>query len=488
VLFNSLEFLAFFPIVAGLFYSLPPRSRWVLLLAASYVFYGAWSPLYLGLLLFSSALDYFVAIRVAEAPNPRRKRAWLMASLVGNLGVLFSFKYYNLVNDTIAAAAGGLGFDWPMPRSSLVLPVGISFYTFQSLSYTVDVYRGELKPERKAGMFLLYVAYFPQLVAGPIERAGRLLPQLHRPAPFDWDRTVSGLRLVAWGMFKKVVVADRLAEVVNIVFADPRTFGGFGHAVAVFFFGYQVYCDFSGYSDIAVGVARILGVDLMRNFDQPYLARSMTELWSRWHISMSTWFRDYVYKPLGGNRVSTPRWALNVTIVFVGSGLWHGAQWSLIAWGAVHAFFVIAERLTQGPRTALQAWLGLPRVPWLEALVQWGCTFLCWQFSLVFFRSESFADALYVLLHIGTGWAPLVHGPSLLSFLTRVHLDGALFLFCLALCPLVELIDYGFRDGRIRAWVRGLPTVVQWGLDWALLAAIIVFGAFGETPFVYFQF
>ncbi|MEQ1504415.1 MAG: MBOAT family O-acyltransferase [Myxococcota bacterium] len=489
MLFNSLEFLVFFPVVTGLFYALPHRHRWWMLLVASYVFYCWWSLPYGLLLLCVSALDWWVAVKVQDATTAPGRRLWLGLSLLGNLGILFTFKYYNLVNDTFGAGfLWATGYPWPVPHSGLVLPIGISFHTFQSMSYTIDIYRGRYKAERHPGMFLLFVAYFPQLVAGPIERGDRLLPQLHRPVTFDWDRTVSGLRLAAWGMFKKVVIADRLAEVVNTVYGDPTSFGAFGHVVATFLFGYQVYCDFSGYSDIAIGIARILGVDMMRNFDQPYLARSMADLWGRWHLSMTTWFRDYVYLPLGGSRVPFWRWALNVMVVFVGSGLWHGAEWHFVLWGFVHAVLLIAERGTARPRRFLQDVTGLSRIPWLQAIVQWGCMTLCWQFTLVFFRADTFTDTVYILTHLGTGWAPLVDVGALAVFLVRLHLDGALFLYCLLLCPLTEVIDYGFRSPRIREALGRWPALPRWSLDWALLMGIVVFGSFGDTPFVYFQF
>ena len=489
MLFNSLEFLIFFPVVAALFFALPHRWRWLLLLVASYLFYSAWSPVYLLLLVLTSGLDWYVAVRMEDSTDDRTRWRWLLVSLVSNLGILFSFKYYNLVNDSFAAVFGLFGGQWPIPRSSLLLPVGISFYTFQSLSYTIDVYRKELPAERKLLMFLLYVAYFPQLVAGPIERAGKLLPQLHVPYRFDWERTVSGLRLACWGMFKKVVVADRLADIVNIVMNEPTSFGAFAHVVAITFFGIQVYLDFSGYSDIATGTARVLGVDLMRNFDQPYLSRSMSEWWSRWHISMTTWFRDYIYLPLGGSRVSTRRWAFNTAVVFVGSGLWHGAQWTLVTWGAVHAVILITERLTGPARTRLQEALRLHKVPRLQAVVQWMCTVMVWNFTVTFFRSPSLYDALYILTHLHQGWGPLFSPGLLAAFLARVHLDGGLFVFCLTLIVFTELIEYGFRDPSVRAYMQyRVPRLLRWVLDWALVIATLVFGNFGDVPFVYFQF
>ena len=488
MLFNSLEFLLFFPVVVGLFYATPHRHRWLLLLVASYAFYMAWEPAYGLLIGLSTTVDYTVARRLHVASRTTVRRAWLMVSLCLNLGLLFSFKYYNLVNDTFASLAAALGFDWPAPRSSLLLPVGISFYTFQTLSYTIDVYRGRHPPEGHFGVFALFVAYFPQLVAGPIERAERLLPQLRAEVRFDPERIGSGLRLAAWGMFKKVVVADRLAEVVDLVYADPQNFGGFGLALATLFFGYQVYYDFSGYSDIAIGLARVLGVDLITNFDQPYLARSPSALWSRWHISMTTWFRDYVYLPLGGSRVSRWRWALNVTVVFVGSGLWHGAKWSLTVWGALHAAILIAERLTAPGRRWLQDAIGLTATPRLQGFVQWGCTWMIWQLTLPFFRADTLTDALYIVSHLGTGWSNLGHPAALAVFLSRVHLDGFLLVYCLLLLPVTEAVDYALRTGSVRSSYRRWPVAMRWGLDYVLVFVVLLLGSFDDTPFIYFQF
>lgn len=489
MLFNSLEFMVFFPVVVALFYALPHRHRWWMLLVASYVFYCWWSLPYGMLLLGISVVDWWVAVKVQDAPTKATRRAWLLLSLAGNLGVLFSFKYYNLFNDLFLTAAESVGISWPLPRSTLILPIGISFHTFQSMSYTIDVFRGEYKAERHPGMYMLFVSYFPQLVAGPIERGDRLLPQLHRPARFDWDRTVSGLRLASWGMFKKVVVADRFAEVVDIVMADIPSFGAFAHVLAVAFFSVQVYLDFSGYSDIAIGIARILGVDLMRNFDQPYLARSMSDLWGRWHLSMTTWFRDYLYIPLGGSRVSTPRWALNTMTVFVLSGLWHGAQWNFVLWGAVNGLVLVLERLTGPLRTTLQRLIGLDRVPWLQSIVQWVLTLAVWNFTVLFFRVHSLSDIVYIFTHLHQGWGPLLSWPVLNAFLARVHLDSGLFFYCLLLVPLTEVVEYGFRTESIRRFMaERVPAVGRWTLDWALVFAILVLGNFGDVPFVYFQF
>ncbi|MEO0600155.1 MAG: MBOAT family O-acyltransferase, partial [Myxococcota bacterium] len=371
MLFNSLEFLIFFPVVWLAHVALPVRTRWLLLLVASYVFYAAWQPLYGLLILVSTVVDYVVAQQVAAAATRRRRRGWLALSLTANLGMLFFFKYYNWLNGTLSAMVGPA---WPMPDADVVLPVGISFYTFQTLSYTVDVYRGQQRPEGHFGRFALYVAYFPQLLAGPIERASKLLPQLSEPRPFDPMRLASGLRLAGWGMFKKVVVADRLAAVVDIVYADPAAFGGFAHLVALVFFSIQVYCDFSGYSDIAIGIARTLGVDLIDNFDLPYRSRSMTLLWRRWHISMTLWFRDYVYRPLGGSWGGPFTTARNLMIVMVLSGVWHGAKWSLVVWGVAHGTILIAERFGKPWWQLVCRTTGLARVPGLLAAMEWSWT------------------------------------------------------------------------------------------------------------------
>jgi D-alanyl-lipoteichoic acid acyltransferase DltB (MBOAT superfamily) len=486
--FNSLEFLVFFPVVCGLFFALPHRLRGPMVLGASFVFYGWFSAVYLALMIGTASLDWWIGVRIADTSDPARKWRWLLGSLVSNLGVLAAFKYWNLLNDVAIDAASAAGFAWPLPRSSLVLPVGISFYTFQSLSYTIDVYRGVHPPERRWWFFLLYVSYFPQLVAGPIERADRLLPQLDRPVAFDADRVVSGLRLAAWGMFKKVAVADRIGELVDYTYADLDHAGGAALLLGTILFGYQVYCDFSGYTDVARGVARVLGHELMSNFEQPLLARSMSDLWGRWHISMTSWFRDYVFIPLGGSRVSRPRWVFNVMLVSLASGLWHGASWHFVGWGGVLGGFLVAERLTAPARGWLQAAVGLPAVPRLQAVVQWFCTWMCWNLSVAFFRAETLPDALWIAFHMSTDW---LWGPSLVGvrhLLTTWHTDVGFAGYCVGLLVLVEFVEYGFRSPAWRERVAGWPLVVRWSLDWAVVFGALLLGNLGDAPFIYFQF
>ena len=307
MLFNSLQFLAFFPVVVAVYFAMPKRLRWAFLLAASYYFYMCWKPEYVLLIWASTAVDYIAGLQMSKAINKSSRRAWLALSLSTNLGILFSFKYWNFFSENVRDLLGRMDVTAGIPEFDLLLPVGISFYTFQTLSYSVDVYRGRLEPERHLGRFALYVAFFPQLVAGPIERASRLLPQFWQDIDFDYDRMGSGLRQMTWGMFKKVVVADRLAIYVDSVYSDPSAHQGLPVVAATYFFAFQIYCDFSGYSDIAIGAARVLGFDLMENFKRPYFARSVSDFWRRWHISLSTWFRDYVYIPLGGSRTTPSR-------------------------------------------------------------------------------------------------------------------------------------------------------------------------------------
>ncbi len=341
--FTSPEFVIFFSAFVPLYFATAHRYRWVLLLLASYFFYAYGSGIYVVLILFSTLVDYTSARAMGVTTNPRRKKLLLAASLTVNLGTLFIFKYFNFFNQSFAALAEVLSVGYPIGALSVLLPVGISFYTFQSMAYTIDVYRGAIEPEKHLGIMATFVAFFPQLVAGPIERAQHMLPQFRRRVQFDTERTVAGLRLILWGAFKKIVIADRLAIYVNTVYNAPERHSGLPLLIATVFFAFQIYSDFSAYTDIAIGSAKILGFDLMENFRQPYFSKSAREFWARWHISLSTWFRDYLYIPLGGNRVPFPRYLLNLMIVFVVSGLWHGASWTFVIWGALHGIYIVVE-------------------------------------------------------------------------------------------------------------------------------------------------
>jgi len=333
MLFNSLEFYMFFAVVFLFWLAVPSRLRWLPLLVASYIFYFTWKPWYSLILLFCTAGTWLLTNKIIEVKNAAHKKRLLVVALCINLCPLLFFKYTNFFNDSLCSLFLLFGFSCPMSRFDILLPVGISFYTFQAVSYCVDVYQGRIEPERHAGIFALYMAFFPKLISGPIERGANLLPQLRKPGLFQNRLFLSGIQLFFWGLFKKIVIADRLGMYVDMVFGHPHDYWGKTVILAAWFFTLQIYCDFSAYTDMAIGCGRIFGIELSQNFNFPYLARSVAEFWKRWHITLTSWFRDYVYVPLGGNRMSTGRWAFNIMAVFLLSGLWHGAAWTFVLWG-----------------------------------------------------------------------------------------------------------------------------------------------------------
>ena len=405
MLFNSYQFLIFFPLVTGAYFLLGPAGRRVLLLIASCVFYMAFIPAYV-LILFAIILaDYFAAFWIARAA-PRGRRLALAVSLAANVGLLAVFKYYPFIREQSALAMRALGWsELPLPGSEWLLPIGLSFHTFQAMSYTIEVYRGRVAPERNLLTYALYVMFYPQLVAGPIERPQHLLPQLSCTQPFDYGRVVAGLRLMAWGLFKKVVIADRIAIYVTAVYGAPEAYQGLPLLLATYLFAMQIYCDFSGYSDIAIGAARVMGIDLMQNFNRPYAARSIPEFWRRWHISLSTWFRDYVYIPLGGNRLPAGRHVALLLLVFAISGFWHGAAWGFVAWGVLHGLYMVASMATRTLRGRVAAAIGLPDAHPLRRALQTVVTFHLVAFAWIFFRADSFEDAFYIATHLVRAWS-----------------------------------------------------------------------------------
>ncbi len=488
MLFNSLQFALFFPLVTALYFLLPHRTRWAFLLAASYFFYMAWEPGYVVLLWFSTAVDYLVALRMGRLPNKKARCPYLILSLITNLGLLFFFKYYNFFADSLHPLLAATGYPLPLPHSPFLLPVGISFYTFQTLSYTIEVYRGAMPPEPHLGRFALYVAFFPQLVAGPIERAQRLLPQLQRPITFDYARVTDGLRLMGQGLFIKVVIADRLANAVEHVYSQPAACNGPTLALATFFFAFQIYCDFAGYSSIAIGAARILGIDLMENFRRPYFAASCTEFWRRWHISLSTWFRDYLYIPLGGNRSKTARWMFNILVVFTLSGLWHGAHWTFLIWGLLHGFYLITERRSYSLRQYLIHKLHLAAFSRLRHCLALLTTFLLTCFAWIFFRAASLQDALLIIRGLPKGW--YLQGENAFWHNLPEQLGIYPHEFQLSLVLLIGLIG-GQALQETRVLAKPFPTYpgwLRWGFYMALFWGILLFGILRQKEFYYFVF
>jgi D-alanyl-lipoteichoic acid acyltransferase DltB (MBOAT superfamily) len=492
MLFNSLEFLVFFPVVTVIYFLLPYRFRWIHLLAASCLFYMAFIPVYILILIFTIVVDYIAGILIEKAEGPRRK-FFLVCSITANVGVLAFFKYFNFllgnVNELLhhlhpAAQA--------LPLLAIILPIGLSFHTFQAMSYTIEVYRGRQRAERHFGIYALYVMFYPQLVAGPIERPQNLIHQFHEEKKFDYDSAVSGLRLMLWGYFKKVTIADRLALLTDPVFNHPHNYPPLTLAIAAFFFTFQIYCDFSAYSDIAIGAARIMGFKLMKNFDRPYFSRSISEFWTRWHISLSTWFRDYLYIPLGGNRVSVPRWFFNLFVVFLISGLWHGASWTFVIWGFLHWLYLIIAILIQRRRPGQPDRSGNNGVA--ARVLSILLTFFLVSVAWIFFRAGSFSDAMYIL-----GRLPLAFGDLLqifhshkLAFMNIWSIPeyGTLPALLLAFSGIAVLLILEYLDARLDLGSRlsRKNIVVRWLAYYSILTAIYCFGIFDSHQFIYFQF
>lgn len=489
MLFNSFEFICiFFPLVIGLYFVLPHRWRWLLLLVASCWFYMAFVPVYILILAFTILVDYFAGIWI-ERSEGRKRKLLLIASIVANVSVLAFFKYFNFLNGTIAEVVRSLGFHYGVPDLGILLPIGLSFHTFQSLSYTIEVYRKHQKAERRLGIFSLYVMFYPQLVAGPIERPGNLLRQINASALgtgirsiFEPQRVTAGLQQMAWGFFKKVVIADRCAVVVDQVYGNPDHYGALSIALATYFFAIQIYCDFSGYTDIALGAARVMGFNLMVNFRTPYRSASISEFWSRWHISLSSWFRDYVYIPLGGNRVVKWRWYYNLMVVFLLSGLWHGADWSYVVWGGLHGSYLILALVFAPLLARLTACSGLDARPRLKRAINVFITFQLVCFAWIFFRADSIAIAETLVHRLGSTPATWADLRQLYDDVPRSLLDltGLLVVLFLLIDPLYDAWTKGER--ALPKGIRGMALYA------VLIVGILLFGYFGSTSFIYFQF
>ena len=486
MLFNSLKFLVFFPVVTLLYFVLPHRWRWLLLLAASCAFYMAYIPLYILALAFTIVVDYAAGILMEDAPKYKR-RFYLVCSLIANIGLLGIFKYYNFVLSSVERALQAVHWQLPLKPLAMLLPIGLSFHTFQAMSYTIEVYRGRQKAERNFGIYALYVMFYPQLVAGPIERPQNILHQFYEQHEFDFDRMARGLQRMLWGFFQKLVVADNLSVFVDQVYNSPRHYHGLPLIVATVLFAFEIYCDFSGYSDIALGAAEVMGFRLMENFRRPYFAKSIAEFWSRWHISLSTWFRDYLYIPLGGSRVPKWRRCGNLLVVFLVSGLWHGANMTYIVWGGLNGVYLILEIVTANSRAALGRRLGLCRVPALIPVAQVGGTFFLICMAWVFFRASSMSDALYIWTHMFRmrGNFASLHTLRQALFLGRPLSDVVFAVLALTMLLGAHLLQrkVGLRTrlAQSPAWFRLTVYYV------VILATFFSIRAEART-FIYFQF
>jgi alginate O-acetyltransferase complex protein AlgI len=472
MLFNSLHFVLFFIIVCTTYFSIPHRYKWLLLLLSSCYFYMVFLPIYILILGFTIVIDYFAGILIAQHSGSKRK-AYLIVSLIANIGVLAVFKYYNFLNDNLSILLQGLGYHNSIPNLSILLPIGLSFHTFQAMSYTIEVYRGHQEPERHFGIYALYVMFFPQLVAGPIERPQNILHQLHEKHEFDYKRMVEGLKIILQGFLKKLVIADRLAIHVNAVYNHPEKHNGPSLVVATVFFAFQIYCDFSAYSDIAIGTAKILGIDLMLNFRRPYFSKTIQEFWSRWHISLSTWFRDYLYIPLGGSRVPVPRWCFNILIVFLISGLWHGASWTFVIWGALHGLYSIVGILFR--KTRLNDFWELNRFTRLLAQL---FIFTIVSFAWIFFRANNLHDAFLICRTIFS-----FESGKLFLGEKSWFIYGAVGIICLLLCEYIQ----EYQVDSVQIYSNRNPVIRQLAYSLSIIL-ILLFGVFNGGQFIYFQF
>ncbi|WNJ16457.1 MBOAT family O-acyltransferase [Pontibacter sp. G13] len=479
MLYNSLEFACFYAIIFALYWAARGRTKVqnILILASSYFFYGWWDWRFLGLIVFSSLVDYFVGIQIADSPTQQKRNRWLILSLSINLGLLGIFKYYGFFVDSFIDLFSKMGYDLPPRTLQIILPVGISFYTFQTLSYSLDIARRRLKPSRDLISFLAFVSFFPQLVAGPIERASNLLPQFSKPRSFNATKAVDGLRQVLWGLFKKVVVADSLGEIVDLVANYPESYRASVLLLGVFFFATQLYCDFSGYSDMAIGFARMMGFDLMRNFNYPYFARDIMDFWRRWHISLTTWFRDYVFMPLSGGKVVTNKWVLirNYILTFTISGLWHGANWTFVVWGFLHGLYHIPYILF--PQLRVQVKETKPPYTLMgtaKAALQMGIVWGMNLFALVFFMSKDLKHAFTYLDNMAK--FALLRMPNM-------YVKEFLWVVVFMLAEWSQMHFKKKHPLEIGNW----PTVLRWTVYYAL-AFIVLYYNYDRRAFIYFQF
>ena len=478
MLFNSLGFAFFLPTVFLLYwFAVGKNLKWqnLLLLFASYFFYACWDWRFLFLLIFSTLLDYFTGLKMQDAPNQSKKRFWFWLSIVINVGFLAVFKYYNFFAESFAGLLASFGLKVNVWTIKVILPVGISFYTFHGLSYVIDIYKSKIKAERNFIEYAVFVSFFPLLVAGPIERATHLLPQIQQKREFVYTKAIDGLRQILWGLFKKVVIADNCAEIANTIFNDYTSYNGITLLAGALFFTFQIYCDFSGYSDIALGTARLFGIELLRNFAFPYFSRDIAEFWRRWHISLSTWFRDYLYIPLGGSKGGTWMKVRNTFIIFLVSGFWHGANWTFIVWGLLNALYFLPLLLSNKNRDNLDIIAKGKLFPSAREFFGMSVTFMLTVFAWIFFRSESVGQAFNYISGIFSS-----------SFFSRLQMSSSFIWLLLAVFLVIEWLG---REQQYAIAKLGLrwPAFVRWGMYYCMVLAIYMYAGKGQQ-FIYFQF
>ncbi|MBC7747129.1 MAG: MBOAT family protein [Methylotenera sp.] len=482
MLFNSINFAFFLPIVFILYWFMLNKkhtSQNFLLLIASYFFYACWNWHFLSLLIFSTLLDYYAGLKMYNATNKQQKKIWFWLSIGINISLLGIFKYYNFFATSFAESIAHFGLQVNPFTLKVILPIGISFYTFHGLSYVIDVYKGKLLPEKNVIDYAVFVSFFPLLVAGPIERATHLLPQIKQQRTFNYAQAVNGLKQILWGLFKKIVIADSCAKFANVIFFNPADYNGSTLVLGALFFAFQIYGDFSGYSDIALGTARLFGIELLQNFSFPYFSRDIAEFWRRWHISLSSWFKDYLYIPLGGSKGSTWQKVRNTIIIFLVSGFWHGANWTFIVWGALHAIYFLPLLLTNKNRQHLNVIAKNKMLPSFKELVAMLTTFSLTTFAWIFFRCESISQAWKYISNICS--------PSLFKIpdfegINKVPVTLSLLIFFI-------LMEWLGRNKQYAVESLGINQnrIIRWGMYYTILLIVLFFGDEAQD-FIYFQF
>ena len=483
MLFNSISFLIFLPIVYGLYWWIQSWGNFkhtisvqnILLLIASYFFYAYWNIWFLGLLIFSTSLDYFSGLKIESSATNQHKKIWFWLSICINLGLLGLFKYFNFISINLSELLGNFGWTYQPMLLLIALPIGISFYTFHGLSYVIDIYHDKIKAEKNILNYSLFVCFFPLLVAGPIERAQHLIPQLVKRKVFNRAKTINGLQQMLWGFFKKIVIADNCAVFVNQIFSDYENLNSSSLFIGAIFFSFQIYGDFSGYTDIALGAARLFGIELFNNFSYPYFSKSINEFWKRWHISLTSWFRDYIYIPMGGNRVNPIRKIINTIVVFLISGFWHGANWTYISWGFLNSIFILPKTLSQKTQSIDSNKIANKVIGAIKMLL----TFLTVSILWVFFRSKTVYDASKYLQNLVFKWNSIL--PDFNGRKNALVLSFIIFVFMIFEwigkshnCPLV------FTNSFKNKWLK-------WGFYYAIIFSILYFYR-GNDQFIYFQF
>jgi len=498
--FNSFQFLVFFPAAAAIYFTIPFRWRQIFLLAASYYFYMCFKPEYVIILAASTTIDYFLALRINASTSQSTRKRLLILGFLHNIGLLAALKYLGFFSETITALLSSINILHNIQGLEFLVPVGVSYYTFKKLSYLIDVYRENQEPEKRLDTFALYVSFFPGIMSGPIDRAGKLIPQLKQEHGFDYRRVTDGLKLMAWGFFKKLVIADRLAAFVDKVYSTPTQYEGLSLVMAAVYFSFQVYCDFSGYTDIALGAGKIMGFELTENFNRPYFSKSIVEFWKRWHISLSTWLMDYLFLPIAyaiSRKIKQPylmkiraeSWAYfgGIIVTMTLCGLWHGASWTFVIWGTIHGLYLAISFAAKKIRRKLAKKLKLKKQSFIRRSLQVTFTFGMVTFAWIFFRADSLADAFYIVTHLFTGWSKIF---SITGFLSAFHFGLLKKELAVAVVSIgfMLLIHWLRKEQTFEQLVAKQKTVIRWTFYLVLLLWILTFGESGAEGFIYFRF